>query len=321
VIRPHASVASERADLSVVVIAYNEAQNAAACVRSVLDQKTKALFELIFVDDGSSDATAEAAIAAAAGDPRFRLVELLENSGRGAARLAGLKAAIGTAIAFVDADITLPKDWLERCLLELPGHAAVGGTPVPDGDAAVLARVSRARPRVVAGSMPIAGSNVLFNADVLAQTGFDPEDRLGEDFRLANRLQRKGYKLRRIPGLTVEHAESKSYTRALRWRFESGVDASTHAREFRRVRFADLVWVGWLAAWMVSTAGAIAASPSWLVLGAAATAGAGFTHAATRFKVRPLWPFLIACAADVPLLAAYLVGRTVGIPRLIRGRG
>ena len=223
-------------------------------------------------------------------------------------------------IGFVDADITLPSDWLTRCLAELPGHAAVGGIAVPDGDTTVLARISGATPRVVAGSMPITGNNVLFDAAVFAEIGFDPRDRLGEDFRLAGRLLRAGHRLRRVPGLTVRHEESKSYGRALRWRFENGIDASTHPRELGRIRFADLVWIGWLIAWVLGLAGAVALSPWWLLLGPAACVAAGFTHAISRLHPRPLGPFLIACIADIPLLTAYLVGRTIGSPRLIRGR-
>jgi glycosyltransferase involved in cell wall biosynthesis len=307
-------------DVSIVVIAYNERDHAPECVRAILAQQTDASFELILVDDGSVDATADAVTAAAAGDERLRLVRLDRNRGRGAARAAGVEAARGRAIGFVDADITLPHDWLVRCLAELPGHAAVGGIAVPDGDTTVLSRLSGATPREVAGSMPITGNNVLFDAAVFARTGFDPRDRLGEDFRLAARLLRDGHRLRRVPGLTVRHEESKSYARALRWRFDNGIDAASHPRELGILRFADLVWVGWCTAWIVGLAGAVAVSPWWLLLGPAASVAAGVMHATTRFRPRPPGPFLLACLADVPLLAAYLAGRTVGVPRLIRGR-
>lgn len=306
--------------VSLVVIAFNERVHAPQCLRAILDQQTDMPFDVVFVDDGSTDGTAEAVTAAVAGDERFRLVRLPLNRGRGAARAVGVEAAHRRAIGFVDADITLPPDWLARCLSELPGYAAVGGIAVPDGDTTVLARVSGARPRAVGGSMPITGNNVLFDATVFARTGFDPRDRLGEDFRLAARLLRDGHKLRRVPGLTVRHEENKTYARALRWRFDNGVDAATHPRELRILRFADLVWVGWCGAWIVGFVGAVAASPWWLVLGPVASIAAGVMHATTRFYRRPLAPFLVACLADVPLLTAYLAGRTVGLPGLIRGR-
>ena len=306
-------------DASLVVIAFNERLRAPDCVRAILAQETTRTFELIFVDDGSVDATAEVAVAAAAGDERLRLVRLDRNRGRGAARAAGVKSARGRTIGFVDADITLQPDWLARCLAELPGHAAVGGIAVPDGDATVLARLSGAKPRVVAGSMPITGNNVLFDAAVFVRTGFDPRDRLGEDFRLAARLLRDGYQLRRVPGLFVRHEETKSYRDAIRWRYVNGVDSSTHPREIGRVRLADLLWGMWLFGWAVAIVGAIAWSPLWLLIGVVASIVPGIAHAVSRFEARPVGRLLLACLLDIPLLAAYLIGRTVGIPRLVRG--
>jgi glycosyltransferase involved in cell wall biosynthesis len=305
---------------SIVVIAYNERSRAPVCIRSVLAQKTESLFEVVFVDDGSTDGTVEAATDAAAGDKRFHLVRLPNNGGRGAARAAGVEAARGGAIAFVDADITLPPDWLERCLAELPGHAAVGGVAVPDGDATVLARVSGATPRVVPGRVPVTGNNVLFDRAAFASTGFDPRDRLGEDFRLAIRLQQSGHRLKRVPGLFVRHEESKSYLDAIRWRFDNGLDASTLWRELGIVRFADVVWIGWLGAWIIAIVAAVALSPWWLVVGLLASVAGGLAHANSRFQPRPVVPFLAVCVADVPVFTGYMLGRTVGIPRLLRGR-
>jgi glycosyltransferase involved in cell wall biosynthesis len=307
-------------DVSFVVIAHDERQRAPACVRSIIGQRTDAGFELIVVDDGSTDGTAQVVESAAEGDPRLRLVRLPENRGRGAARAAGVAEARGRAIAFVDADITLPDDWLERCLAELPGNAAVGGIAVPDGDTTVVARLSGAKPRPVGGSAAITGNNVLFDARVFASHGFDPRDRLGEDFRLANRLVRAGYSLRRVPGLVVRHDEAKTYGHGLRWRFANGIDASSHPREMGRIRLADVVWGGWMAAWIVAVVGTIAAGPRWLALGIAASIAPGVMHSVSRFEPRPAGGFLLACALDVPMLDAYLLGRTVGIPRLIRGR-
>jgi glycosyltransferase involved in cell wall biosynthesis len=305
--------------VSFVVIAYNERAHAADCIQAILDQRTAASYELIFVDDGSTDGTADVASAAAAGDRRFRLLRQPENRGRGAARSAGVEAARGRAIAFVDADIALPPDWLERCLAELPGHAAVGGVAVPDGDATVLARVSGAIPRVVPGRVSITGNNVLFDRAAFASTGFDERDRIGEDFRLAVRLQQSGQRLKRVPGLLVRHEESKSYLDAVRWRFDNGVDASTLWQELGIVRFADVVWIGWLGAWIITIVAAVAFSSWWLVLGLVASVAGGFAHANSRFERRPIVPFLAVCVADVPVFTAYMLGRTVGIPRLFRG--
>ncbi len=314
------STADSTPDVSFVVIAFNERIRAPQCIRSILHQRTPASFEVLLVDDGSSDGTADAVAVTVGADKRLRIVALANNQGRGAARGVGVEAARGRSIALVDADVTLPRDWLDRCLAELPGNAGVGGIAVPDGDSTVLARISGAEPREVAGSMPITGNNVLFDAMVLREIGFDARDRLGEDFRLAARIQRAGHRLARVPGLTVRHEERESYWKAIRLRFETGVDAATHPRELGRLRFSDLVWLGWCGAWVIGVVGAVAGSPGWLFVGPASGAAAGVLHAATRFKPRPFGRFLVACLADIPLLFAYLVGRTVGAPRLVTRR-
>lgn len=308
-------------EVSFVVIGYNELDRAPRAVGSILGQDTPCPFEVVYVDDGSTDGTAEALEYRYGTDPRLRIVRLPTNKGRGAARAAGVELATAPAIALVDSDITLPPDWLERCLAAFPGHAAVGGIPVPDGDAAVVARIAGASPKVVPGQVPITGSNVLFDATILRSEGFDPRDRLGEDFRLAHRLIRGGRRLFRVPGLVVEHAEGRSYLGAIRWRWANALDASTHPRELDRIRLADVVWAGWLVACAVSIGGALGLGSGWLLLGAVATAVPGLLHAVTRFHPRPLGAFLLACLLDIPLLAVYLLGRTAGIPRLIRGRG
>lgn len=307
-------------EISLVVIAYNERERAPQCVRSILDQQTDARFEVVFVDDGSTDGTAEALLAVEVADERLRIVRLPHNRGRGAARQAGLNAARGSAIGFVDADVILPPEWLARCLAELPGHAAVGGIAIPDGHSTVVARLSGATPRDVGGSTPITAANVLFDATVLRHVGFDPRDRLGEDFRLVARLQREGYRLRRVPGLAVRHEESRTYVDALRWRFENGIDASSHPRQLGRLRVVDAIWLVWVSAAIASITGGITGSSRWLLLWPAATVAAGLAHAVTRFRPRPFGPFLLACLADIPMMSAYLLGRTVGLPRLFRDR-
>jgi glycosyltransferase involved in cell wall biosynthesis len=315
------SVASNTSvDVSLVVIAYNEHDHVAGCIRAILAQETEARFEVIFVDDGSVDGTADAVTIAGGGDERLQLVVLRHNSGRGAARAAGVAVARGPVIGFVDADITLPVYWLARCLAALPGNAAVGGIPVPDGDVAVLAHLSGAKPRGVAGGMPVTGSNVLFDADVLREFPFDPHDRIGEDFRLASRLLRAGHRLRRVPGLIVQHRENKSYKAALAWRYANGLDAATHPRELGILRLPDFVWAAWFASCLIGLVLAAALNVWWILLGVGATIAAGVLHANSRFRTQPFVPFLRACVANIPLMAAYLIGRTAGLPRLVGWR-
>ena len=86
--------------VSVVIPAYNVERFIAGAIRCVLDQ-TYTDFELIVVDDGGSDGSA--AIAQSFDDPRLRLIRQ-RNRGLAGARNAGIRAARGRFIAFLDAD-------------------------------------------------------------------------------------------------------------------------------------------------------------------------------------------------------------------------
>jgi glycosyltransferase involved in cell wall biosynthesis len=110
--------------VSVVIPAYNRAATIAAAIESVLRQ-TYSDFELIVVDDGSTDDTLAAA--AQVRDPRVRLIANPRNTGAAGARNTGVAEARGTWIAFQDSD----DEWLPRKLEKqmarlAPGTAYVG---------------------------------------------------------------------------------------------------------------------------------------------------------------------------------------------------
>jgi len=97
---------------SIIMPVYNREQELRQSIRSVL-QQTFADFELILVDDASTDRTAEVAGQLAAADPRIQLIRLPENTGPGPARNAGIRVARGTYLRFCDSDDYLPPGSLE----------------------------------------------------------------------------------------------------------------------------------------------------------------------------------------------------------------
>jgi glycosyltransferase involved in cell wall biosynthesis len=92
----------EKALVSVIVPAFNAAAHLRQTLSSVLAQ-TYREFEVIVVDDGSSDSTAKIVEEFVARDPRFRLIRQ-GNAGVGAARNTAIKRARGKYIAPLDAD-------------------------------------------------------------------------------------------------------------------------------------------------------------------------------------------------------------------------
>jgi len=106
--------------VSVITPCFNAAQHIGAAMDSVFGQTLEAL-ELIVVDDGSTDASAERVGERAVREPRLRLIRQA-NAGAGPARNRGLREARGQYVAFLDAD----DYWAPECLAAL--HAALAAS-------------------------------------------------------------------------------------------------------------------------------------------------------------------------------------------------
>ncbi|HEY3243840.1 MAG TPA: glycosyltransferase family 2 protein [Phycisphaerae bacterium] len=117
-------------DLSVVVPIYNEVENVALLAGDILREvgKLNQSFEVILVNDGSNDGSADALDALARQHPGVKVIHFERNYGQTAAMAAGLEAAVGKAIVTMDgdrqndpADIGMLVDKLDE------GYACVSG--------------------------------------------------------------------------------------------------------------------------------------------------------------------------------------------------
>jgi len=103
-------VEGSRRLVSIIVPFFNEAEAVSgfrAALLPALDAMADQKFEIICIDDGSTDATLAALIELTA-DPRFKILELSRNFGKEAALTAGLDAALGDAVIPIDADLQDP---------------------------------------------------------------------------------------------------------------------------------------------------------------------------------------------------------------------
>jgi glycosyltransferase involved in cell wall biosynthesis len=97
--------------ISIVIPAYNEERNLQALysnLREVLRAAGEDEFELVIIDDGSTDRTWDTVGALSAADVRVRGVRLSRNFGHQSALMAGLAAARGQAVVMMDADLQHP---------------------------------------------------------------------------------------------------------------------------------------------------------------------------------------------------------------------
>ena len=311
-----------RSHVSFVVIAYNEAKNIGRTLDAITSLSGLARHEVIVVNDGSRDGTADIVRDRAARDPRIRLIDLPRNRGRGYARSTGIAAAEGELIATVDADIILPSDWLVRAEAALSAHDAVGGTAIPDGDGAYLYQTARLVPRVVGHTTAVTGSNALYRRQVFGIVGFDPSLREGEDVALNQATTGHGLSFSTVPGLLVEHIENKTFPESLRWLFTTGKGATRQLLTYRQIRVPDLAVGAFVASVAAGVAVVVLASPLGIAIPVALLLAISVQHVRSRFET-PLarWRSVTAAIAiDGALLLAYFTGRVVGLTWLITRR-
>ena len=309
-------------DVSFVVIAYNEAENISRTLGTISGLAGVGPYEIIVVNDGSRDRTGEIVAEIAARDQCVRLINLDVNHGRGYARSVGIAAALGELIATVDADIILPPDWMARARTALNGYDAVGGTAVPDGDAAYLHRRFRLVPRLVGHAATVTGSNALYRRRVFDTVGFDPSLRDGEDIALNHAIKRHGLSAATVPGLVVQHVESKTLAASLRWLFVSGRSATWQLVAYRKIRVPDLAAGSLVGAVILGLVTARRQPTAALILPVAVTVAASTQHVRSRFETPwSQWARVVpAIAVDSALLTAYFAGRIAGVATICRRR-
>jgi glycosyltransferase involved in cell wall biosynthesis len=200
---------------SVVMPAYNAASTIDAAIESVLSQ-TRPDFELLIVDDGSTDNTAARAQSRLR-DDRLRLLSQ-PNRGKSSARNAGVQAARGALVSFLDSDDLWLPQYLEVMAATLGANptAAVAYTDawLLDDESRRIARSSAMSPwhpptvPSEPGSFLRAllrfGNFVFGGATVRRSTlgevgGFRVELDGAEDFELWLRIAANGYRLVRCP--------------------------------------------------------------------------------------------------------------------------
>ncbi|WDT74126.1 MAG: glycosyltransferase [Candidatus Manganitrophus sp.] len=210
--------------ISVVVCSYNGAGTIRDCFEGLL-RLDYPNFEVIVVDDGSTDETA--AIAKEFG---FQLIRT-ENRGLASARNTGLAAAQGEIVAYIDDDAYPDPHWLTYLASTFlrTTHVGVGGPNLPPpGDGPIAECVANAPGGPVHVLLSdqeaehIPGCNMAFRKSALLEIGgCDPQFRAaGDDVDLCWRLQQRGGTLGFSPAAMVWHHRRNSVVRY--WKQQQG---------------------------------------------------------------------------------------------------
>jgi glycosyltransferase involved in cell wall biosynthesis len=219
--------------ISVVVCTYNGSRTIAECLEGLLRLEYPN-FEVVVVDDGSTDNTA-----AIVSEYGFRMIRT-PNRGLSSARNTGLAAATGEIVAYIDDDAYPDPHWLTYLArtFTTTTHAAVGGPNIPppdDGPIATCVAHAPGGPAHVLLSDTVAehipGCNMAFRRECLeAIGGFDVQFRTaGDDVDVCWRLQQRGWTLGFHAAAMVWHHRRNS-VRAY-WRQQRGYGRAEAALE------------------------------------------------------------------------------------------
>ena len=200
--------------VSVILCTYNGGTNIRDCCEGLLKLEYPE-YEVIVVNDGSTDATANIVR-----EYGFRMIST-ENRGLSNARNTGLQAARGEIVAYIDDDAYPDQHWLTylAATFRSTKYAGVGGPNIaPRGNGPVGDCIANAPGNPVHVLLSdqeaehIPGCNMAFRkADLQAIGGFDPQFRVaGDDVDVCWRLQQHGFALGFNAAATVWHHPRKS---------------------------------------------------------------------------------------------------------------
>lgn len=195
-LREQKHINRENPKITVVIPAYNEENFIGATLKSLVNQTYKD-FELIVVDNNSTDKTAEIA-------QKYGARVILEKQkGVAAARNSGFKEARGEIIACTDSDSIAPQTWVERIvseferdksLISFGGLAYLYSGPVTArAGARYLFPAFWVVDRILSGGWNLSGFNMAVRRDAFLKIGgFNTTLSMGEDIDLAKRLREIG---------------------------------------------------------------------------------------------------------------------------------
>jgi glycosyltransferase involved in cell wall biosynthesis len=228
--------------VSVVVPAYNAAATLAEQLEALATQHYEDDWELLVVDNGSTDGTADVARRYR---PRFKAFTLIDGGsqrGHAAPRNAGASAARGELLAYCDADDVVAPGWLQAMADAACHYDLIGGwlDARPLNDESTLSwHHTWPRDRLPSWLLPCAVSaNLAIWADVLRDVGgwSSAYEGGGADSELSWRAQLAGYRLGFAPDAVVYYRYRSGLWPIARHAYRNGVNSEKILRDFRFLR-------------------------------------------------------------------------------------
>lgn len=259
--------------VSVLVPCHNEAMQIAETL-AALDASTYPEFEIVVIDDGSTDGSAVLLESLAARYPRLRVVHLARNSGKGAALNFGAMAARHELLLCIDGDTLVDPHaitWVVRRFQNDPHIGGVTGNPrirnrstlvgrLQVGEfSAIVGLIKRAQ-RIYGSLFTASGAICAYRKRALHDAGWWSPHTITEDVDISWRLQMAGWQMAFEPKalawiLTPETLRGL-WRQRLRWA-EGGAGVALRAAPLLLRGHGTRMWPLWLN-WVVSVAWAYA---------------------------------------------------------------
>lgn len=188
--------------ISILIPCFNEADHAADTIGAALAQRYPNI-EVIAINDGSRDNTAEILDSLALNEPRLRVVHLAQNQGKAMALRMGALAAQSEYLVCIDGDALLDKDaatYLVAPLLQNPRMGAVTGNPrirtrstligrIQVGEFSSIIGLIKRTQRVYGRVFTVSGVVAAFRRTALDRVGYWSLDMITEDIDISWKLQ------------------------------------------------------------------------------------------------------------------------------------
>ena len=206
--------------ISIIIPTYNRKNELEDLLPSLRQQVCSIAFEVIVVDDGSTDGTREwLKILAKEWNGRLRLFEQ-NHCGTGAARNLGIKHTHGDMLVFVDSDCIAPREWLNKltAVFANPQVGAAGGPELSPVDDCLFRRCQsyvmtaflttgglRGKKGKKLGVYYPRGFNLAVRKHVVKSVGGFPNRIYGDDILLGLKVRQLGYTLEFVPDAAIYH--------------------------------------------------------------------------------------------------------------------
>ncbi len=188
--------------VSIVIPCFNEGENAAETIGAALAQRYTNI-EVIAVNDGSRDATAQVLEELARDEPRLRVIHLAQNQGKAIALRMGALAARSEYLVCIDGDALLAPDsvaYLVAPLIANPRVGAVTGNPrirtrstligrIQVGEFSSIIGLIKRTQRVYGRVFTVSGVVAAFRRTALNRVGYWSPDMITEDIDISWKLQ------------------------------------------------------------------------------------------------------------------------------------